>query len=168
MAQSTLSPKSIKPKEWGFDQQPLHLATSKRETSSMRSPGVPEPDLLQRHNNVFRLIFAEDGLKNYVKDWSFIEQFLIARLWDKVLATQNSDLLALYEEVTSSRAVEFSTEYQASSDLPVLCMTFEKDSMRASFFSTIATLGTSLDLTAQELRIELFYPADGGTRQLFT
>ncbi len=91
-----------------------HIQT---RTRSMRSPGVPEPDLLQRHNNVFRLIFAEDGLKNYVKDWSFIEQFLIARLWDEVLATQNSDLLALYEEVTSSRTVDF----LLSSMFPVIC-----------------------------------------------
>jgi len=35
--------------------------------------------------------------------------------------------------------------------------------MRLSFFSTLATLGTPLDVTLEELRIESLFPADEAT-----
>jgi hypothetical protein len=37
---------------------------------------------------------------------------------------------------------------------------------RARFFTTIATLGTPLDVTLQELRVESFFPADDAIEQL--
>jgi hypothetical protein len=40
--------------------------------------------------------------------------------------------------------------------------------MEASFFTTITTLGTPLDLTTQELRIESLFPADKDTQELFS
>ena len=52
--------------------------------------------------------------------------------------------------------------------LPVMSMTLEIESIKASFFSTIITLGTPLDLAAQELRIEALYPADEETKRLFS
>jgi hypothetical protein len=39
---------------------------------------------------------------------------------------------------------------------PVLSMDFRKDATRLRLFTTIATLGTPLDVTVQELRIEFF------------
>jgi hypothetical protein len=34
-------------------------------------------------------------------------------------------------------------------------------------FTTLATLGTPQDITAQEIRIECFFPADAATAALF-
>ena len=34
-----------------------------------------------------------------------------------------------------------------------------------SFFSTLATFGTALDITLAELAIEAFFPADSATRE---
>jgi hypothetical protein len=31
------------------------------------------------------------------------------------------------------------------------------------FFSVVSTIGTPVDVTAQELRVEAFFPADGAT-----
>ena len=39
----------------------------------------------------------------------------------------------------------------------------EKDGVRSSWFTTIATFGTPQDITLQELRIESFFPADEET-----
>ena len=39
--------------------------------------------------------------------------------------------------------------------------------MRLSLFTVIATFGTAQDVTADELRIESFFPADAATEQLF-
>jgi hypothetical protein len=43
----------------------------------------------------------------------------------------------------------------------------EKDGLRVSLFTVIATFGTAQDVTADELRIESFFPADKATETLF-
>jgi hypothetical protein len=48
-----------------------------------------------------------------------------------------------------------------------LSFTLQKGSRQASFFSTITTFGTPLNVTTQELRIESLFPANEETRQLF-
>ena len=58
-------------------------------------------------------------------------------------------------------------DFQVDDNLPIMSLTFEKDVMKASFFTTITTLGTPLDLTTQELRIESLFPADEDTKELF-
>jgi hypothetical protein len=42
-------------------------------------------------------------------------------------------------------------------------VTFQKGRRIFSFFSTVTTLGTPQDITAQELRIECFFPHDPDT-----
>jgi len=51
------------------------------------------------------------------------------------------------------------------SEAPRVCITvnLEKDGTRLDRFSTLTTLGTPLDVTAQELRIESYFPADEAT-----
>ena len=48
---------------------------------------------------------------------------------------------------------------------PQVCITvtLEKDGTRLDLFSTLTTLGTPLDVTAQELRLESYFPADQRT-----
>jgi transcriptional regulator with XRE-family HTH domain len=122
---------------------------------------------LKKYDNVYYLTFAEDGLRPYIKDWAGIEQFMLNRLWDEAASTQNSELFSLYEEISRLRTSEDPMDFQVDDDLPIMSLTFEKDDMKASFFTTITTLGTPLDLTTQELRIESLFPADENTKKLF-
>ena len=41
---------------------------------------------------------------------------------------------------------------------------FAVGDVELSFFSVVSTIGTPIDVTAQELRVEAFFPADGATR----
>jgi hypothetical protein len=50
------------------------------------------------------------------------------------------------------------------SDGPVIDLCFTVAGTELSFFSMISTIGTPIDVTAQELRIECFHPADDSTR----
>ncbi len=50
---------------------------------------------------------------------------------------------------------------------PVLAMHFRKGDTRLALFTTIATLGTPQDVTAQELRVESFFPMDDATAAVF-
>ncbi|TXL78698.1 helix-turn-helix transcriptional regulator [Vineibacter terrae] len=49
---------------------------------------------------------------------------------------------------------------------PILTIEFRKDSIAFKLFTVIATLGTPQDITAQEIRIESFFPADSNTARL--
>ena len=46
---------------------------------------------------------------------------------------------------------------------PILTIAFMKDSLSLKLFTIIATLGTPQDITAQEIRIESFFPGDAET-----
>jgi hypothetical protein len=45
----------------------------------------------------------------------------------------------------------------------VLPMQFRKGDVTLNLFTAIATLGTALDITLQELRVESFFPMDHAT-----
>ncbi|HIF09969.1 MAG TPA: hypothetical protein EYQ81_09065 [Sneathiellales bacterium] len=49
---------------------------------------------------------------------------------------------------------------------PYRLVTFQKDDIRLTWFTVISTLGTSRDVTFQELRLETFFPADEATAAL--
>ena len=51
--------------------------------------------------------------------------------------------------------------------MPVLPLEIQKDGLRVSLFTVIATFGTAQDVTADELRIESFFAADEATERLF-
>jgi len=48
---------------------------------------------------------------------------------------------------------------------PIVPLKLRKGDIELNLFSTIATLGTPQDITAQELRVESFFPADDQTEQ---
>ncbi len=117
---------------------------------------------------MYHLTFAEDGLRPYIKDWPGIERFLLIRLWNEAVSTQNSELFSLYKDVSRLRASRKDPlDVQVDDNLPVMSLTFEKGAIKASFFTTITTLGSPLDRTTQELRIESLFPADEETRKRF-
>jgi hypothetical protein len=39
---------------------------------------------------------------------------------------------------------------------------------RLSFFSVVSTIGTPIEITAQELRVEAFFPSDAATQKAWT
>ena len=137
----------------GFDQLIKHLVGERA---------------LKKYDNVYHLTFAEDGLRPHIKDWPSIEQFMLNRLWDEAVSTQNSQLFSLYDEISKLGTLQEVVDFQVEDNLPIMSLTFEKGAMEASFFTTITTLGTPLDLTTQELRIESLFPADKETKELFS
>ena len=124
-------------------------------------------NVIKKYDNAIRILFSEDGLRHYVKDWPAVEHFLLARLWEEVVLTQNVELIALYKEISQLRTIDSPIDFQIDNNLPIMRLILEKNSKKASFFTTITTLGTPLDLTTQELRIELLFPSDEETKQLF-
>jgi transcriptional regulator with XRE-family HTH domain len=122
---------------------------------------------LKKYDNAIRILFSDDGLRNFVKGWPVVAQFLLARLWEEVVSTQNAELIALYKEISRLKGSGAPVDFQMDRNLPIMSLVLEKNSRKASFFTMITTLGTPLDLTTQELRLEFLFPSDQETKEWF-
>ena len=76
--------------------------------------------------------------------------------WSAGRLTLFPGLPALYEALSPDDA-----------KAPVLTIDFRKGETSFRLFSTIATLGTPLDVTLQEIRVECFFPMDDPTAEIF-
>jgi transcriptional regulator with XRE-family HTH domain len=117
--------------------------------------------------NVLRLVFHADGLRPCIANWSEVAESLIQRVHrESVGNALADDVRALVAEVLAYPDVPqtWSRPDYTASLLPIIPIRFERDGRRFSYFSTVTTLGTPIDVTAQELRIECFFPVDDDTR----
>ena len=117
--------------------------------------------------NLMRLFFHPNGIQPYVTNWTAIAPLLWHRAVREAEALGGQEMkrvldeLAQYQDDTTLWAAE------DASLVPVLPLEVEKDGVRISLFTVIATFGTAQDVTADELRIESLFPADEATGQLF-
>ena len=51
---------------------------------------------------------------------------------------------------------------------PIVDLHFDMAGTSLRFFSVVSTIGAPIDVTAQELRVEAFFPADDETRDRWT
>jgi transcriptional regulator with XRE-family HTH domain len=122
-----------------------------------------------RHpGNVIRLMFDPAGLRPFVANWEQVGEALIQRVhreavggsFDAQTATLLREVLALPGIPDRWRAPDF-----IATPLPVVPVSFRKEHVAVSYFSMVTTVGTPQDITAQELRIESFFPADEATAE---
>lgn len=119
-----------------------------------------------KYSNMVRKFFDPEDLRAVVANWEVVARDLIRHLHDEI-ATVPSDTKAraLLDEVLSYPGVPslWRKRELGTKPPPVLTTTFRKDDIELRFFSTIATFGTSRDVTIDELRIECAFPADNAT-----
>lgn len=120
--------------------------------------------------NVLRSLFSPDGIRRYVANWNDIAPFFLRQLYAETLAHgSDGPLGSLLREIENYDGVPPGwKKYQPGHwQSPILTVDIEKDGLSLSFFSTIATLGTPLDITLQETRIESYFPANEATKRFF-
>jgi len=127
-----------------------------------------DANIIDRYSNLFRLMFADDGLWQYFVDWGNACDTLLKRLHEESLIYQSQALADLYEEcITLRKPPAAVSDASLAAHLPVLTFAFCKDGLELQYFSTMTTFGTAIDVTLQELRIESMFPADEPTRRFF-
>jgi len=124
------------------------------------------PELLAAPLNTLRLSLHPDGLAPHIVNLAQYAAHLIARLDRQAAAAQDTDLRALSRELRGYPGVPSGVIDHAD----IVSRLFVPLVLRATdggapmtFFSTIATFGTALDLTVAELAVEQFFPADAAT-----
>jgi transcriptional regulator with XRE-family HTH domain len=116
--------------------------------------------------NVLRMMLGPAGVRSFVANWDDVAQALVRRVHrEAVGGVPDQETRKLLAEVLAYPGVTESWR-RANRDValvPIIPVTFSKDQRTFNFFSTVTTLGTPQDITAQELRIECFFPADQET-----
>ena len=128
--------------------------------------------------NLVRLSLHPEGLRPRVVDWPQVAAVLMARLAHEVQADPaHTALAALLAELRAWPGVAQAPSAPASLGTaavapPVLSLQLRLSGSDAgmgepvlSLFSMICGFGTALDLTADELRLELMFPADPASTQ---
>lgn len=121
-----------------------------------RPPEWFEPPL-----NVFRFMFHPEGARHHLVEWEATAKSLIHRLRRDVASMPgDTELRALLDEVEAfadlgPTAVDVTTP----ADL-VVPIRYVVAGQEIALFSVLSTIGAAHDLTAAELRIETFLPAD--------
>jgi transcriptional regulator with XRE-family HTH domain len=115
--------------------------------------------------NLADALVGPDVLRPYLLNWAEVVRYFLRSVEADAAADGWPKTAALLERLLAYdgvRAVRTATAADPDSG-PVLPMHFRKGSVSLRLFTTIATLGTPQDVTAQELRIESFFPMDRET-----
>ena len=117
--------------------------------------------------NLMRLFFHPNGIKPYVTNWSAIAPLLWHRAQREAETFGGHEMKQVLTELSEYQDADTLWAAEDAALVPVLPLEMNKDGVRISLFTVIATFGTAQDVTADELRIESLFPADTDTEALF-
>jgi transcriptional regulator with XRE-family HTH domain len=123
--------------------------------------GVAGP-LLEPPVNVLRLSLHPDGLAPRIANLPQWRSHVLHRLGREAYLTGDPGLAALHRELS---ALPGGSDRSAPDGIAVPLRVRAGDEV-LSFLSTVTTFGTAVDLTAAELSVEAFLPADERTADL--
>ena len=143
------------------------LVTANAPAFEIMTEGVA-PDLIEGRINALRLTVHPRGLAPRIANLAEFSAHLLARLRRQAVAAGDAALHELYDELRTYPGVDpdHHVPTDAASQLFVplrLRSSAEPGAPEWSFFSTLSTFGTALDITVAELAIESFFPADDHT-----
>ncbi|XVQ15227.1 helix-turn-helix domain-containing protein [Spirillospora sp. CA-255316] len=127
--------------------------------------GAP-PELLEPPLNVLRLSMHPEGMARNIVNLGEWRAHMIERVRRHVALTADPSLAQLYRELRDYPGAEEPAAVPApvtGGDGVVVPLRIRTGDGELSFFSTVATFGTPIDITVAELAIESFYPADEAT-----
>jgi transcriptional regulator with XRE-family HTH domain len=116
----------------------------------------------KKPRNLLDLMFDPAGMRPFVEAWETVAAGLLQRVHREsvghVVDQKTVELLKSLEKYPGVKELSRIPKAQG----PIIPITFVKGGKRSSYFSLITTVGTPQCVTAQELRIECMFPADGG------
>jgi len=117
--------------------------------------------------NLMRLCFHPEGIRRLVTNWDSVAPLLWHRARREAEALGGQEMHQILAELHPFQSDATLWAGEGTALLPVLPLELAKDGVRVALFTVIATFGTAQDVTADELRIESFFPADEETQRLF-
>jgi transcriptional regulator with XRE-family HTH domain len=124
------------------------------------APGAPPPNLAEA---------LLGPLRPFITNWQETARYFLRGVQADAAADGTEETAALLQRLLAFP--DLPALYDAlppeEAKAPVLPIDFKKGDTAFRLFSTLATLGTPLDVTLQEIRVECFFPADEESAVLF-
>lgn len=119
--------------------------------------------------NIARLLLSPNGERKYIENWAEVTRRTLARLERELGGPHARD--ATDEDLRKAIAAALAELGRPAPDALaahalLVPVRFRRDGLALDLFSTIATLGTPVDVTLQELRIEMFFPVDAQSKRV--
>lgn len=126
---------------------------------------APEP--VPANANLLRLVIEPGPIRAHIINWDTVVSALLDRarreavggVFDRATAEL---LTTLRNRADVAEIVRRDDVIPAAA--PVVDLHFDVDGHELRFFSVVSTIGTPIDVTAQEVRLEAFFPSDSDTR----
>lgn len=118
--------------------------------------------------NLIRATLHHEGLRPHIVNWNEVSSLLLERL-ERAHHTHpdNDERHALLQEIRNYPEVAALPPDIPSEHIPVAVLHLRRGVHELRLFTLLTTVGTPLDVTAQDLAIELFFPADDATERWF-
>lgn len=113
--------------------------------------------------NLVELLFSDAGCRRFIVNWDEAASSIIQRLHrERMSFPSDTATGALLDRMLARPDIpsDWRTPRLSERSSPILPLHFKRDDTQVKLFSAITTLGTPLDITAYELRLETFFPAD--------
>jgi transcriptional regulator with XRE-family HTH domain len=114
--------------------------------------------------NLLRTLLAPDGLHRHIENWPEVAGSLAQRVFREAPGgIPGEDVQFLLSQLRQAQGN--GPEGAGTAALPFHPVIFRRGKTRYSFFSMVTTVGAPVDITAEHLRLEAFFPADRRTEQ---
>lgn len=124
------------------------------------------PNPIPEDANVLRLILEPGPVRDGIANWEEVAPALLERARrEAVGGVLDLATAELVQQLRTRPEVEAlaTTPPTIAPLIPVIDVHFHLGTERLRFFSIVSTIGTPADVTAQELRVEAFFPSDDET-----
>lgn len=120
--------------------------------------------------NMAQLLIDSNGMRPFVENRDEVAHKVLGRLRRDLGSAPQRDPIdeSLLRQVNQAWD-EFPLPYAPLDALPLMVgVRLRRGDLALNLFTTIATLGTPLDVTLQEIRIETLFPADAPTKKVLS
>jgi transcriptional regulator with XRE-family HTH domain len=120
--------------------------------------------------NAAELMIRPDRLRGVTENWEEVGTWLIRRLQAEAIMEEGRGRVSLLLERLFAYPGVADLGQRSPSDAelpPTVTLRFRKGDIRLTLFSVIATIGTPLDVSLEDVRVELFFHADAETSEWF-
>ncbi len=127
---------------------------------------LPPELLAETPLNAIKVSVHPDGLSRMIENFDEYAAHLVERLRRQIDGSQDPELIALHDEITSYPNVAAAVDsYDPDTPLSVVLPMKVRmdDGTVLSFFSTMTVFGAPLDVTLSELAVESFFPSDAAS-----
>jgi len=119
---------------------------------------------MKRPLNHMRMFLAENELRPFVENWPSVAAALLARARDEAMAAPlDQALQSTWHELTRLPGLPTPLLEDGAVPGPLCEVRLSKGDISVGLIGAVLTLGTPQDVTLQELRVEMFMPADSAS-----